>query len=287
MSGPRRLRAPGKLVLMGEYAVLDGAPAIVLAVNRGVEVVVAPPQAGEAQQIETPDGDDRFVRAALVGQRGRFSFSAWNPVEGIAGKPGFGGSAAACVVACLAAGRPLDAAYALHFAAQGSGSGVDVAASAHGGMLRFVRPGAPGAAPRLQALPPLRPVVVWSGQSARTGPRVAGYQTWGGRADFADESTALVDAFVDEPIPAMRAARRALEAMADEAGLAYRCPGLDRAIALAEGLGGAAKPSGAGGGDCAVAILPDAEAEAAYLSALQNNGLQVISIEVAGPPGPA
>jgi phosphomevalonate kinase len=283
MSPPRCLRAPGKLVLMGEYAVLDGAPAIVLAVNRGVAVRV---EAAAGLHIETPDGDDRFVRGALAGQRGAFRFSAWNPVEGIAGKPGFGGSAAACVVACLAAGRPVEEAYALHFAAQGSGSGVDVAASAHGGMLRFVRPSAPCAAPTLRSLPPLRPVVVWSGQSARTGPRVANYQTWGGRADFADESTALVDSFIEQPIQAMRAARRALEAMAEDAGLAYRCPGIDRAIALAEDLGGAAKASGAGGGDCAVAILPDAEAEAAYLSALQNNGLQVISIEIAGPPGP-
>lgn len=284
MSAPTRsYRAPGKLVLMGEYAVLDGAPAIVLAVNRGAAVRV---DAATGLHIETPDGDDRFVRGALAGQVGIFRFSAWNPVAGIAGKPGFGGSAAACVVACLAAGRRLDESYALHFAAQGSGSGVDVAASAHGGMLRFVRPSAPGAPPTLRSLPPLRPVVVWSGQSARTGPRVASYQTWGGRADFADESSALVDAFVEQPIPAMRAARRALEAMAEDAGLAYRCPGLDRAIALAEGLGGAAKASGAGGGDCAVALLPDAEAEAAYRAALQNNGLQVISIEVAGPPGP-
>ena len=284
-ASPQRLRAPGKLVLMGEYAVLDGAPAIVLAVNRGVEVQV---RAGDAAlQIETPDGDDRFVRAALAGQRGRFTFSAWNPVEGIAGKPGFGGSAAACVVACLAAGRPLDDAYALHRAAQGSGSGVDVAASARGGMLRFTLAAPGGAPPQLQALPPLRPVVVWSGQSARTGPRLVNYQTWRGRADFADESASLVDAFVEQPIPAMRAARRALEAMAKDAGLDYRHPALDRAIALAEGLGGAAKASGAGGGDCAVALLPDAGAEAAYLTALQKNDLQTISIEVAGPPGPA
>jgi mevalonate kinase len=35
-------RAPGKLVALGEYAVLDGAPAVVLAVDRYVEVTIEP-----------------------------------------------------------------------------------------------------------------------------------------------------------------------------------------------------------------------------------------------------
>lgn len=33
--------APGKLVLLGEYAVLDGAPALVLAVNRRARAALA------------------------------------------------------------------------------------------------------------------------------------------------------------------------------------------------------------------------------------------------------
>ena len=34
-------RAPGKLVALGEYAVLDGAPAVVLALDRYAEVAIA------------------------------------------------------------------------------------------------------------------------------------------------------------------------------------------------------------------------------------------------------
>ena len=34
-------RAPGKLVALGEYAVLEGAPAIVLAVDRYCEATLA------------------------------------------------------------------------------------------------------------------------------------------------------------------------------------------------------------------------------------------------------
>ena len=55
--------APGKLFLVGEYAVLDGAPAVVAAVDRGVRCEAWP--GGEGLRIETPTGDDRFARPAL------------------------------------------------------------------------------------------------------------------------------------------------------------------------------------------------------------------------------
>ena len=35
-------RAPGKVVALGEYAVLDGAPAVVLALDRYVEAAIGP-----------------------------------------------------------------------------------------------------------------------------------------------------------------------------------------------------------------------------------------------------
>ncbi|HUQ50718.1 MAG TPA: hypothetical protein VM692_00765, partial [Gammaproteobacteria bacterium] len=47
-------RAPGKVVALGEYAVLDGAPAVVLAVDRFVEVTIA----------ASPDGACRLVMKA-------------------------------------------------------------------------------------------------------------------------------------------------------------------------------------------------------------------------------
>ncbi len=92
MSMPRYFVAPGKLVLVGEYAVLDGAPAIALAVDRGVccEVVDQP-----TMQIDTPEGDDRFVRPALAtAPPAHYRFTHHNPTE-LREKPGFGGSAAA------------------------------------------------------------------------------------------------------------------------------------------------------------------------------------------------
>ena len=111
--------APGKLMIAGEYAVLDGAPAIVLAVDRGVKCEIS---VSDTLDILTPDGDTRFVQTALDGHIGRYHFSAWNPTN-LPEKPGFGGSAAACVASCLAAGRPSSDAVSIHKAVQGGGSG--------------------------------------------------------------------------------------------------------------------------------------------------------------------
>ena len=273
MSGVFEVQAPGKIVLVGEYAVLDGAPALVSAINRGVRCAVR--LGPEPPTWSTPDGDDRFVRQALIGAPGGvYTFLDWNPVAGIAGKPGFGGSAAACVAACVAAGHSGERAIALHREAQGSGSGVDVAAAWLGGTVRFV-------AGEASPAPAICPVVIWSGASAKTGPRVARYLALAGRSAFVRASAALVDAFYTDPIAAFAEAGDQLCAMADSAGLDYLTPAHATIRAVARELGGAAKPSGAGGGDCAVALLPDPEAEAAFCARLAALGLPRIPVALA------
>ena len=282
--GALTVLAPGKLVLVGEYAVLDGAPAIVAAVDRGVRCGVSP---GDA--VETP-ADDRFARAALaaVGAPARrYVFSDWNPASLREGKAGFGGSAAACVAAVvagrLAAGlAPTDDDAALarrvHHEVQGSGSGVDVLASWFGGVRRFEGLGH-------SPLPARRLVAVYSGQSASTGPRVQRYLQWSGREGFAVESAALCDLFTADPLAALREGFMLLCNMAQAAGLAYETPGLRRIVDLAASYGGAAKPSGAGGGDVAVAMFPEPEAEAAFCAACAAEGLPPIPVTIA--PGAA
>lgn len=267
---PFEVRSPGKLVIAGEYAVLDGAPALVLAIDRGVRCEVLP-----GRGVQTPDGDDRFVRGALEGApEALYRFSAWNPVD-LPGKPGFGGSASACVAACLAAGRPGSDAYALHRAAQGGGSGLDVAASLVGGLIRFE-------AGQTQAFSNiLVPSVLWSGGSASTGPRVQRYLAWRGRAAFVHASTALVEGFLADPVAALAEDAALLIAMAAQAELDYLTPALARILALAADFGGAAKPSGAGGGDCAVALFRDPEAQTAFEAACAEEGLTPIAVRVA------
>ncbi len=258
-------------MLIGEYAVLDDAPALVLAIDRGVSCHVFD---HPSLHIETPDGDDRFVRPALHGTPGRFVFGSWNPVD-LPGKPGFGGSAGACVAACIAAGRSAEDAYAIHHAVQGSGSGIDVAAAIHGGLLRFV---AGEATPQPR---PVLPTIVYSGRSAKTGPRVEQYRAWAGRDRFLVESTALAESFGSDPVGTLEEAGRLLASMAKQAGLVYETPALKVLQREARSLGGAAKFSGAGGGDCAVALFSDPGAEAAFCKRMARHGLPVIPAAVA------
>jgi phosphomevalonate kinase len=135
--------SPGKLVLSGAYAVLEGAPAIVAAVDRFAvadgsrssalvtEEVLAAVSSGYLDRVPW------FDASAL---RGR-------DASGLGRKLGLGSSAAilvaslACVIASeIADERALRAAIfplalEAHRSAQGGGSGVDVAASTWGGIL--------------------------------------------------------------------------------------------------------------------------------------------------------
>jgi phosphomevalonate kinase len=227
--------------------------------------------------------DDRFVRAVLAeapeaARARRFVFSDDNPVD-LPGKPGFGGSAAATVAACLAMDVPLERAAAIHAAVQaaaggGGGSGVDVFASARGGVRMFPTG-------TEVACPPI--VAVWSGRSAATGPRVACYQAWAGREVFVERSRALVEGFAAQPIEALREAYALLRHMAAEAGVDYDTEAFAWIAALADAHGGAAKPSGAGGGDVAVAMFADPDARAAFVDACAGAGFVPIPVRVSGP----
>jgi phosphomevalonate kinase len=275
-----RIFAPGKLVVLGEYAVLDGAPAVVAAVDRGVVCAVS-----DGDSVETP-GDDRFAQAGLRAAKApprRYLFSdavPWTLKE----KPGFGGSAAAVVAACAAglAARQaddaplLDLALEAHSLVQGSGSGLDVRASVEGGLRRMH-------GDHSTLLPALALSAIYSGKSAQTGPRVSQYLGWEDRADFVSDSGALVQAFDEDPVAALWEAGRLLAAMAENAGIDYATPALQRIAELAAEHGGAAKASGAGGGDIAVAWIPDPTARDAFHRACAAQ--ELVPVPVALSPG--
>lgn len=282
----RRFVAPGKAVLVGEYAVLLGAPAIVAAVNRGVACEVSP---SPTLRIDTPS-DDRFVRPALEAVDAPVAHYRFvDAAEPLAhGKAGLGGSAAATVVACLAGsvvgGRELgpDAlravAHEVHHRVQGSGSGIDVAAAAHGGVFRW-----DGAKATAVSVPPVH--LAYSGTSASTGPRVEQFRAWVDRRPeaaraFVDATTALVDRFAGEPVAVLDEAAVLLRAMADEAGIAYWTPGLDALCRLARAHGGGAKPSGAGGGDVVVAMFPDEAAAERWRHAAEEAGYPGLPVAI-------
>ncbi len=279
----RRFFAPGKVVVVGEYAVVDGAPAVVAAVGIGVGLRWS---AADTREVQTPYGDTRFVDAALDAASAPAGLYAFSDDGGpaLTSKPGLGGSAAATVVAVHAA-RALrgedthpDAVYAVasdvHRAVQGSGSGIDVAASTYGGMVRFqqgVRP---------TRVMPSRLVVVWTGASAKTGPRVERYLGWEGRAAFVARSAELTDLFLVDPLRAVEQDYALLVAMSVQAGIDYRTPALDRIVELAWVFDGAAKPSGAGGGDCAIAVFAEPDSEAKFIDSCTSDGFTVLGAEL-------
>ena len=246
------LRAPGKIVLAGEYAILDGAPAVVLAINRGVECEIA-----EGSGFTTPMNDTRFIEHARPLTKNKaLIFREWNPVTSIptGKKPGFGGSGAACVIATRLMDMPWKSALQVHHQVQGGGSGIDVKASILGGMFIWEP-----AEERTQSLTPYYPVGVWTGESAKTGPRIQQYLQYENREWFVRNSIRFTELFLDNPVKGTQALYNNLTVMSREADIQYLTPNIKTLVHWANECGGAAKPTGAGGGDCVVAFFETLE----------------------------
>ena len=166
--------APGKIVLCGEYAVLWDAPAVCMAVNRRAIATIT--QSGDGDcHLETPgfDGMERYriLDALLHGERPARSFRLDTTAFVENGRKTGIGSSAALVVALAAAlagsTDVLAEALAAHGDLQGGkGSGVDVAAAVHGGLIEYQRENA-----RVRALAwpaGLACRVIWTGVPAST-----------------------------------------------------------------------------------------------------------------------
>jgi phosphomevalonate kinase len=257
--------APGKLVLSGEYAVLAGAPALVLAVERRASVAIEPHGDGWCIVSRGFEGASRHTLDALTGAtpiapgdparivahvlramtatgipRAALPADASVEIDSRAGfhhgaKLGIGTSAAvatAVAAACLAlAGTELEAtldvALAAHRALQGGkGSGLDVAAAHYGGLVRFER-GASGIAVERRAWPDRLAILpVWTGSPADTRDYIARFDAY--RAGRTDALTPLVDAAraVVAALPDAHAFMRELRAWNEQ------LLGLDRAADL-------------------------------------------------------
>jgi phosphomevalonate kinase len=143
-------RAPGKLVLSGAYAVLEGAPCLVAAVDRYVHADASRPPPF------VPDEVRAAIEAGAIAHAPWFDATALREQapDGSSRKLGLGSSAAILVASLGAALGDSHAgdhtlrdavfpiALAAHRKAQGGGSGVDVAASTFGGVqLAHLEPG--------------------------------------------------------------------------------------------------------------------------------------------------
>ncbi len=180
--------APGKVVLCGEYAVLDGAPAISMALDRRAVVTLTPGSGGGSglESIGLAGATDRSLfdcAVAAVGARKTdeccfvLDTSEFSDA-GSARKFGIGSSAALMVALCraLAGDETSDSdvgeiAASAHRAFQGgTGSGVDIATSVAGGLIEFRMAG--NAVTRLTWPSGLTFAVLWSGVPVDTKERV-------------------------------------------------------------------------------------------------------------------
>jgi len=197
----RHCSAPGKAVLCGEYAVLRGAPAVSMAVDRRATVILSP-SADPFGKLQTPghvSGEWRFrirdrhdlewldeppeqglglfeAAVALCGiQPCSVTVDTRAFIDPVSGsKFGLGASAAAAaalVRALLPAASSADChavAHRVHRVLQtGRGSGVDVATSCTGGLILY-QPGSSPAAARISWPAGLICRFYFSGRSADT-----------------------------------------------------------------------------------------------------------------------
>lgn len=262
-----RAMAPGKLVLTGAYAVLEGAPALVAAVDRYAVADTARRAAAPSLEVSAAFGAHPAPEVdvgALHGASGA--------------KLGLGSSAAALVASLGASaldrgehlsdprvrGHLFRAAREAHARAQNGGSGVDVAASVYGGLSRYTLRGEDAAVDPVEWPSGLVLGAFFTGRSVRTSEFLARVAAARRRSPL--ESSRLFEAMVEGAVEAADAARvgalpfvrsaRAYAALLSNLGSFADVPIVPDACAELAKMAGdeeaAFIPSGAGGGDTAV-----------------------------------
>lgn len=208
--------APGKLVLLGEYAVLEGAPALVMAVDRRASATLTPgsnnaweivsPTLGLSARLRWRGLETAWVDAAPPELEWVATLLAQSPqagslppcrVEldshafhldhaGVRAKLGLGSSAALTVALLGAlhtlaksAAPTLDQAIHAHRAIQhGRGSGIDIAASLSGGLSCFRLDGDTARIAPTKLPDGLHWRCVYSGRPASTGAMLETIAAW-------------------------------------------------------------------------------------------------------------
>lgn len=330
--------APGKLVLLGEYVVLEGAPALVAAMDRRAEArfvphaepfwsICAPTLGAQGQYHLQPDktlaprGEpvlalrfaEAVLRHTLAQPRAKLPFGALtletHQFFADGQKLGLGSSAAiscACWQVLRAASLPGDDAQAapmtdrrrqgplatlqeLHHTVQGGvGSGIDIAASLWGGIIRFQRDAqspTPQVA-RMQALQNMVIVPVFSGHAAATAPLLKAFarlkaerpnvywqqcETLAVLANAGAEFWAL--GHVSALLTVVDQVHEALRQLGREIGAAIVTPEHDAIAKIARRAGASYKPSGAGGGDLGIAVCPTRQVAGRVTAKLRAQGM--------------
>ena len=349
------VKAPGKLYIAGEYAVVEnGYPAILVALNQFVHVSIEKSatigsivskqyeensiywrREGNQLVFDNRDNPFHYILAAikLTEEYARscgktldcYHLKVDSQLDSPTGKKYGLGSSAAVTVATV---KALCAYYDLkptkeilfklaaiaHFEVQGNGSLGDVAASVYGGWLAYHSLNRdwlvlarqkyqltdllnmPWPDLKISPLTPpasLKLLVGWTGSPASTSHLVdavglskaekhAKYQA------FLQASKnclhQLITGFKTGNLNLIKAQievnRQLLEKLASFSGLTIETPLLKTLIDTAISYGGAAKTSGAGGGDCGIALLDEPTKIPALLASWQKAGIEPLAFDV-------
>lgn len=292
MSKSTTISTPGKLMLFGEHSVVYGNPCIVTAVGQRMQAKVTLSGDGTLQ-IDAPDvhleeyrkevsdlgiGDipkgAKFVEVAVKNLFEKYSVSSGVHVSTqsqFSSKLGFGSSSAStvCVMKALSVLMHLDLpnkeifdiAYKTVLDVQGKGSGFDIAAAVYGGTLLYQNGGEVIESLEIADIPL---IVAYSGVKADTVTLVNGV------AALHEKDSQKINGIFEEITQIVGKAKEALQdsdwktsgALMNEnqellTQLEVSTPKLDAMISAARGAGAyGAKLSGAGGGDCIIALAP-------------------------------
>ena len=336
--------APGKLVLLGEYAVLLGHPALVMAANRRASVEILNRKEGPSS-VDAPEVDaiglsfevagDGVVDwhssdHSAIGRLQLFShvlreladdidYARLGPFavmlstsEFFAGdeggsKLGLGSSAALTVALASAlvrlageerllkpAASWLTRLLGIHASFQGGlGSGVDVAAALKGGLVEYRKKDDVPEVAKLEMPPEIGLLCIWSGRSAATSEFLARLYTWRreNEGDF-DRQIAALGRIAREGIDAVRAGNgarlcevvgaygAALAGLGAASGLDILSAEHAQIRALADSIGVAYKPCGAGGGDIGVAVATDPDKLSHLKKRLAEMGVRTLPVRL-------
>jgi phosphomevalonate kinase len=280
--------APGKVVLSGEYAVLDGAPAVCMAVDRRANVKVTGVD-GDWHRVSGPGHssvEGRFVAdgATIDWLRGADEYAVvdavWRTlrpagkdrlsieldtrsfVDQESGKKIGVGSSAALTVALVAALSKstdvLGGAIRAHKMFQhGAGSGVDVATSVSGGLIEYRMQET--AISRLRWPAGLAYRLIWTGVPVSTRLKLdrlagIGHQSSSDALAAAAENMATAWQSASSVMRQYPTYIEALRRFSVDHDLGIFDAGHDRLVTEAAAMGLVYKPCGAGGGDVGILL---------------------------------
>lgn len=286
-----KVSAPGKLLLMGDHAVVYGHPCLVTAVNKRIKVEI---EKSEKDQWQ----DGKFSNAAIAKFRSQFNIS--QPIKVTVTSEfntnfGLGSSSAITVALAMSLYKLLlnkepepkelfDFCYQVVKEAQGVASGFDVAAAIYGGIIYFVTGGKTIEPLEIKDLPLL---VAYSGIKADTvtminlvKEKMVTHQK--GVEEIFSNISSLVEegkiALLEKDWERLGKLFNFNQDYLEDLGVSTEK--LNDMIWVARKAGAyGAKLSGAGGGDCMIAVVPEEKRKEVSL-AIKNVGGEVLDVKI-------